>query len=225
MTREILLVDDDRLLVKTLSAVLAEAGYSVRTAANGAKAVEAVALRRPDLVLLDVMMPRKNGLEVCRELRKSNADLPVLFLTSLETTDDEIACLTAGGDGFIPKTAPDEILLARVAAALRSRKLREHDAADFEFGSWKVLPNALQLLSRSGRTVNLTERELFLLRLFSDHPQEVFTRDALLTRLFGATADPRDNALNLMIHELRKKLGSAANAIKAIYGVGYAYRP
>lgn len=225
MTREILLVDDDRLLVKTLSTVLTEAGYSVRTAPNGVKALEAIALSRPNLVLLDVMMPRKNGLDVCRELRKSEAMLPIIFLTSMETTDDEIACLTAGGDGFIPKTAPDEILLARVAAALRPRQSDERASATFDFGPWKAVPSALQLLSSSGRTVDLSERELFLLRLFAEHPQEVFTRDALLTRLFGAAADPRDNALNLIIHDLRKKLGSAATAIKSIYGVGYVYRP
>lgn len=225
MKREILLVDDNRLLVKTLSGVLQDAGYSVRTASNGVKAMAAVALHRPDLVLLDVMMPRKGGLDVCRELRKTDAALPIVFLTSLETAQDEIACLTAGGDGFVPKTAPDEILLARIAAVFRSRQGENVERNDFDFGSWKVVPNALRLVSRSGRTVDLTERELLLIRLFAEHPQEVFTRDALLTRLFGPTADPRDNALNLLIHDLRKKIGSAANAIKAIYGVGYAYRP
>lgn len=225
MKREILLVDDDRLILKAKTAVLREAGYEIRTAINGVKALEAVRLHRPDLVLLDVMMPKKNGLDLCRELRKSDASLPIVFLTSMETPDDEIACLSAGGDGFIPKTAPDEIMVARVAAALRVRDTVAPSPVDFDFGQWKVIAGALRIVSRSGRTIDLTERELFLLRLFADHPQEVFTRDALATRLFADVPESYDGALNKTMHDLRKKLGSTGQSIKSIYGVGYVYRP
>lgn len=225
MKKEILIVDDDRLLLKTLSAVLDEAGYAVRTAANGAAALAAVRLRRPDLVLLDVMMPKVDGFDTCRQLRDGDAALPILFLTALDTTEDEIKALGVGGDGYIVKSVPDEILLARIAATLRSRGDDSRQTGDFMFEDWRVDAEALTLRGKLGRQETITDRELYLLRLFAAHPDEVFTRETLVARLWGVDGEPGDNTLSVVLYVLRKKLGQAGEKIETRRGLGYVYRP
>lgn len=226
MKREILLVDDDRALLKSLALVLDEAGYAVRTAMDGDAATREVRTRRPDLVLLDVSMPGKSGFDVCRELRAADASLPIAFLTALSSPKDELEGLASGGDIYVPKTAGDDILLARVAALLRPRD----DAADvaggdFDFGGWRVEPSKLQMRAASGRPVALSEREIAALRIFAAHPGEVFGRDYLVMRLWGADADCTDNNLSVMLYALRRKFGRAGCGIACVRGVGYAYRP
>ena len=224
--REILVVDDDRLLLKSLAVVLGEAGYAVRTANSGVKALDEVRARRPDLVLLDVMMPKRDGLDVCRELRAADASLPIVFLTALATAEDELKGLSAGGDVYIPKTTPDDLLLARIAAILRPRGDGPSEpTGDFAFGNWRVEAANLTLRGDGGRRVRISERELYLLRLFATHPDEVFTREALVRRLWDGSDEPDDNALSVAIYALRKKLGAAGEAIVALRGVGYVYRP
>lgn len=226
MKSEILLVDDDRQLVKSLAVVLEEAGYSVRIAPNGAKAIQAVRQKSPDLVLLDVMMPGKNGFDICEDLREIDAKLPIAFLSALDRPEDEVRGLGSGADLYISKTAPDNVLLARIAALLRPRERIDDAVGDFSFGSWFVMPKDLVARAPLGRTVSLTERELYLLRLFSRCPGEVLTRETLLTRLWPHEniAQP-DNALSVLVYSLRKKLGRSADAINVVRGIGYAYRP
>lgn len=225
MKHEILLVDDDPLLLRSLSVVLQEAGYAVRTAESGAKALKAVQEHHPDLILLDVMMPKMDGLDVCRRLRENRAKMPIVFLTALETPEDEMRGLAAGGDIYIPKTTPDELLLARLLAVFRRCEDRSEEGRLFSFGSCQIDAQTMTILKPSGQTVLLTDRELYLLRQFASHPHEVFTRDALSTWLWGRTALPDDNSLSVAIYALRKKLGSAGDRIVALRGRGYAYRP
>lgn len=224
MQREILLVDDERTLLQSLSAVLTEAGYKVRTAANGSQALKSIKAHRPDLVLLDVSMPGKCGLDVCREIRQSDAMLPIAFLTALAAPKDELKGLAAGGDIYISKDTADEVLLARIAAILRHRD-SEEGVGDFDFGSWRVESANLQMRARFGRRVPLTDREICLLRLFKSHPGEVFTRDALATKIWGMTADTNDNSVSVVVSRLRHKLGHVGDLIHVVYGTGYAYRP
>lgn len=224
MKREILLVDDERTLLDSLSAVLTEAGYSVRTASNGSRALKAVEQNRPDLVLLDVTMPGKCGFDVCAELRKSDATLPIVFLTALDTPEDELKGLAAGGDLYITKTTADEILLARIAALLRLRT-EELGNGDFDFGSWQVQSAKLRMRAPLGRLVNLTDREVALLRFFKAHPGEVFSRDAIARMIWGVAANPCDNTVSVLLSRLRKKLGHIGDLIHVIYGAGYSYRP
>lgn len=225
MKADILLVDDDRLLQTTLASVLEEAGYAVRTASDGAAALKAVRAKRPDLVLMDVMMPKKDGLTACRELRATDAALPIVFLTSLETAEDELVGLAAGGDIYIPKTTPDEVLLARLAAVFRRRVSAEEPTREFMFGNWRVRASALLLEARSGRTVSITERELYFLRLLAEHPGEVFSREAIIARLWGSESEIEDNTLSVFLYALRRKLGKSGDLIVVVRGVGYAYRP
>lgn len=225
MKQEILLVDDDRLLLKTLSEVLTEAGYSVRTVSNPEKVAALVRAQRPDLVLLDVMMPKKSGLDLCRELRDCDAALPIVFLTGLDSSEDELKGLAAGGDFYIAKTTPDVVLLARLAAILRPRGEPDESLSDFEFGSWRIHGGMLQAESRSGQWVELSERELYLLRLFAKNPRTVFSRDELITRLWTSERMSEDAGLTVLIYTLRKKLGKTGQLIEVVRGLGYTYRP
>lgn len=222
--REILLVDDERTLLLSLSTVLSEAGYAVRVAMNGNKALKAIAQSRPDLVLLDVTMPGKCGFDVCREIRKSDATLPIAFLTALDTPHDELKGLSAGGDIYISKTTPDEVLLARIAAVLRLRNTEE-GVGDFDFGSWHIEAANFRMRAPFGRVVHLTDRDIALLRLFKAHPGEVFSRDALATKFWGVAASPRDNSVSVVLSRLRRKLGHVGDLIHVIYGTGYSFRP
>lgn len=224
MKREILLVDDERTLLESLAKVLTEAGYVVRTASNGDRAIRSAREHRPDLVLLDVTMPGKCGFDVCRELRKEDTSLPIVFLTALDTPEAELKGLAAGGDLYIAKTTADEVLLARIAAVLRLRAA-EDCSGDFDFGGWHVEGANFRMRTRLGRTETLTDREILILRFLKTHPGEVFSRDALITRVWGSMANSSDNAVSLIMSRLRKKLGRSGELIEVVYGVGYSYRP
>lgn len=224
MKREILLVDDERTLLESLSAVLTDAGYVVRTASNGDRAIRSAREHRPDLVLLDVTMPGKCGFDVCRELRKNDASLPIVFLTALDTPEAELKGLSSGGDLYISKTTSDDVLLARLAAVLRLRT-SEDCSGDFDFGGWHVETANFRMRTRLGRMEPLTDREILILRTLKSHPGEVFSRDTLTTRVWGVEACPSDNAVSLIMSRLRKKLGRYGDLIEVIYGAGYSYRP
>ena len=220
---DILLAEDDRVVRKTLVAMLEGAGHSVRAVRDGARAVAAFGEKRPDLVVLDVMMPVMNGLSACRAIRKADDDTPILFLTALDTEKDELAGLGIGADDYISKSASDEILLARIAAALR-RVMKPSVGGDFDFGAWHVDVSRLVMV-RGRKSERLIEREIAILRMFSSHPGEVFSRDHILTKLWGVAEDVNDNSLSMVMFKLREKLGEEGKAIETIRGVGYAYRP
>ncbi len=221
---QILLADDERVLRQSLSARLAEAGYVVRAARDGEEALRLFRAERPDLVLLDVMMPKLSGLETCRRIRETDADVPILFLTALEAEADQLKGLGVGADDYIFKTVPDAVLLARIAAALRRVRAAPPDG-DFDFGAWRIVARKLEMRRATGERAPLKERELALLRLFAEHPGEVFSRDFLVTRFWGTDADITDNALSVSLFNLRAKLGADGRRVEAVRGAGYAYRP
>ena len=217
---EILLADDERAIRALLKKALESRGYVVRVASDGRQALALYKARRPDLLVLDVMMPGMDGREVCREVRRGDADTPILFLTALDSEADEVAGLGAGADDYVAKTVPEGVLFARVEAALRRRR---DPSAAFDFGEWRVDPDAMAMSSQAGGFAALSEREVALLRAFASSPQAVFSRDALLTRFWGD--DGSEAALNVAMHKLRGKLGAAGRDIRAVHGVGYAYHP
>jgi len=219
---EILLVDDERAVRRALSAVLAEAGYAVREARGGAEALARFAEARPALVLLDAMMPGMDGFEACRRMREIDAGVPVLFLTALGGEESELRGFGCGADDYVRKAVPSSLLLARVGAALR-RARPEAPCGDFSFGSWRVAASKLAMFRGEGGRAALSEREVALLRLFASHPGEVFSRDFLLTRLWGPEADVADNALSVAVYELRSKLGGDAARIRSVRGAGYVF--
>ena len=182
VSADILLADDERSIRSLLKGVLEKRGYAVRTAANGDQALALYRAQRPDLLVLDVMMPGTGGIEVCKAVRREDADTPIMFLTALDSEADELRGLGVGADAYVVKTVSEEILLARIAAALRRN---DRLSSDFGFGSWRVEP--LRLAMRCGGTgeeVALSEREVAMLRAFSSHPGEIFPRTASRAHLW-----------------------------------------
>ena len=219
-TADILLADDERAIRSLLAGVLEKRGYVVRGAADGRQALALYRAKRPDLLVLDVMMPGLGGYEVCREIRRKDADTPILFLTALDSEADELRGLGLGADDYMVKTVSEEIILARIDAALRRR---EGTCAEFDFGEWHVAPARLAMKNMRGEEVALSERETAVLRAFAGHPGEIFGRDAMLTRFWGDAGS--ESALNVAMCKLRGKLGAAGGDIRAVHGVGYVYDP
>lgn len=230
---DILLAEDESAIREGLAALLESEGYAVRTAADGVSALEAFRARRPDLLLLDVMMPRKNGYAVCAAVRASDPRVPILFLTAKDGDADELRGLSLGADDYIPKTASEPVLLARIARAVQRARASEPASGNqppsgnevFAFGCWRVDAVRYRLLGGDGRTVDLSVREIELLRHFHRHPGEVATRDFLLTRFWGLDFEGGEAALSTAVARLREKLGPAAARIETVRGVGYRASP
>ena len=222
--RRILLAEDERVVRLSLSALLSGAGYEVDAVRDGEEAVRRFRADPPDLVLLDVMMPGTDGLAACRRIRETDAATPVVFLTALDSDAAQLRGLGAGADDYVAKSASEEVLLARVAAALRRRDSAA-PSGDFDFGSCRVSARNLELRAADGSRVPLKERDVAVLRLFAEHPREAFSRDFLLTRFWPADADITDNALSVYIASLRSRLGEDGRLLESVRGVGYAYRP
>ena len=220
---DLIVADDERVIRQSIAGLLESNGYGVRAAKNGEEALRLYRERRPDLLLLDVMMPKGDGYEVCETIRKTDVDTPVLFLTALDSDRDELRGLDAGADVYIPTTVSDEVLLARLAAAIR-RHRRDEPTGDFDFAGWRVDPAKLAMRRKGGASVSLNERELALLRWFAMHPGEVFSRDFLFTRFWGVDFEGCDNTLTVAIGRLRTKLGDDAESLVVIRGSGYSFR-
>ncbi len=222
---EILLVEDEPAIREGLAVLLESEGYVVRTAGDGVHALELFRARRPALVLLDVMMPRKNGYVVCEEIRVADKGVPIIFLTAKDGDVDELRGLTLGADDYISKTASHPVLLARIAAVLnRAGRGAESSVGDFDFGSWRVDVVRFCLTAPNRASVGLLLREVEILRLLRSHPGEVFSRDHLLTRFWGMDYDGNEAALSTAISRLRENLGEDGERIESIYGQGYRYR-
>lgn len=228
---EILVVEDADAIREGLALLLEGEGYAVRTAPDGEAALAAFRERRPSIVLLDVMMPGVNGYAVCREIRKADDSTPVIFLTARDGDADELRGMEAGADDYVPKTASESVLLAHIAAAARrlerrvSRADGDGTASDdgFAFGEWKVDALGCRLLSADGEQVELTLKEVEVLRWFRTHPDEVFSRDFLVTRFWGLDFDGDDSALTTALSRLRDKLGRSGAMIETVYGRGYRF--
>ena len=224
---EILLAEDEAAFRDGLALLLETEGYSVRAVADGEQALEAFRERRPDLVLLDVMMPRRNGYAVCADIRAIDPDVPVMFLTAKSADTDNLRGFGLGADDYLVKTISEAEKLARISAVLRRCRRRGNDADAERFGlgdEWVVDARQSRLVARNGKdSVDLTLRELEILRLFSSHPEEVFSRDALLTRFWGLDFDGGEDALSQAISRLRVKLGRSGSLIRTVHGQGYRF--
>ena len=220
---DLIVADDERVIRQSIVGLLESNGYAVRAARNGEEALRLYRERRPDLMLLDVMMPKGDGYEVCETVRQTDVDTPVLFLTALDSDKNELRGLDAGADVYIPKTVSNDVLLARIAAAIR-RHRHDEPTGDFDFANWHVEAAKLAMRRKNGSPVSLNEREVALLRWFAAHPGEVFSRDFLFTRFWGASFEGCDNTLTVAIGRLRTKLGDDAESLVVIRGSGYSFR-
>ncbi len=218
----ILAVDDDPEILDVISRGLKFEGYEVDIALDGEKALTRFRESAPDLVLLDIMMPGMDGLEVCREIRKMR-DTPVLMLTAKDAVDDKIAGLDSGADDYIVKPFVLEELLARVRAHLRRKMPGETQMLQF---ADLTLNTATHEVRRSSQLVELTSKEFELLLLFMQHPRQVLTREMIYDKVWGYDFGGESNIIEVYVRYLRSKLESnnRAKLIHTVRGVGYALR-
>ncbi|HEX8933190.1 MAG TPA: response regulator transcription factor [Pseudonocardiaceae bacterium] len=226
----ILVVDDDRAVRESLRRSLQFNGYTVALAGDGQQAMEVLAMQRPDAMVLDVMMPRVDGLEVCRRLRGIGDDLPILVLTARDAVSDRVAGLDAGADDYLPKPFALEELLARLRALLRRSPPEGNGIAGsagirFEFADL-VLDEGTREVTRGERRISLTRTEFSLLELLLRHPRQVLTRGRILEDVWGYDFPTSGNALEVYVGYLRRKTeaGGEPRLIHTVRGVGYALR-
>jgi two-component system response regulator MprA len=219
----ILVVDDEPQLRRALERALKLEGYEVELAADGEEALAAVAGSSPDAIVLDVLMPKRDGLDVCRALRAGEDDTPVLMLTARDAVSDRVDGLDAGADDYVVKPFALEELLARVRALLR-----RSDAGGAETLSYAdlALNPATREVHRGGREVELTKTEFALLEHLMRHPRQVLTRSQIFEAVWGYDFGPRSNSLEVYVGYLRRKTeeGGEPRLIQTVRGVGYALR-
>jgi two-component system, OmpR family, response regulator MprA len=223
----ILVADDDPAVRESLRRSLAFNGYDVVTANDGQEALELIAADRPDAVVLDLMMPRLDGLQACRTLRSQGDDLPVLMLTARDGVADRVAGLDAGADDYLPKPFALEELLARLRALLRRTRSSGVDPADevLTFADL-VLDPVTREVSRAGRPLRLTRTEYSLLDLFLSHPRRVLSRSLILEEVWGFDFPTTANSLEVYVGYLRRKTEEEGEVrlIHTVRGVGYVLR-
>lgn len=223
----ILVVDDDRAVRESLRRSLQFNGYQVDLASDGQQAMDAVSSARPDAMVLDVMMPRLDGLEVCRRLRGTGDDLPILVLTARDLVSDRVAGLDAGADDYLPKPFALEELLARLRALLRRRNPDGAEAAapPLRFADLELDPGTRDV-RRGERAISLTRTEFALLELLLSHPKQVLTRIRILEEVWGYDFPTSGNALEVYIGYLRRKTETDGEPrlIHTVRGVGYVLR-
>ncbi|SIR76070.1 response regulator transcription factor [Williamsia sterculiae] len=222
----ILVVDDDRAVRESLRRSLTFNGYTVNTANDGVEALEAIVADRPDAVVLDVMMPRLDGLEVCRRLRSTGDDLPILVLTARDSVSERVSGLDAGADDYLPKPFALEELLARLRALIR----RAGADADVDSEAMTFSDLSMDLVtrdvSRGDRPISLTRTEFALLEMLMANPRRVLTRSRILEEVWGYDFPTSGNALEVYVGYLRRKTeaGGEPRLIHTVRGVGYVLR-
>jgi two-component system alkaline phosphatase synthesis response regulator PhoP len=225
MQNKILLVEDEPDLVLMLADRLRAEGYFVETAGDGEKALESLAGRAFDLVILDIMLPGKSGVEVCRELRQLGIAVPVLMLTARSQPVDKVVGLKIGADDYVTKPFEMMELLARVEALLRRAQATGHGGPVHEFGSVRVNVRAAEVL-RDGKPVALSAREFQLLRYLIEHRGAAITREELLREVWGYTTSLSTRTVDVHIAWLRQKLEldpRNPQFILTLQGIGYKF--
>jgi two-component system OmpR family response regulator len=222
--RRILIVDDEDNLRSMLVAALKYEGYEVVYATDGAEGLKAVRNERPDLIVLDVMMPNVDGFTMCRRLRESGDRTPIIFLTARDSAADKVEGLTIGADDYLQKPFALEELVARVEAVSR-RVEREPSAADIYAVADLELDDVAHRVSRAGAEVSLSPTEYNLLRYLMQNVGRVLSRGQLLENVWGYSADDDAGVVETYIGYLRRKLErNEPTLIHTIRGVGYTLR-
>lgn len=222
----ILVVDDDRAVRESLRRSLTFNGYTVDLAVDGIDALEKATADRPDALVLDVMMPRLDGLEVCRRLRSTGDDLPILVLTARDSVSERVAGLDAGADDYLPKPFALEELLARLRALLRRRAPDQGEISEaMRFADLSLDPVTREV-SRGSRSISLTRTEFSLLEMLMANPRRVLTRGRILEEVWGYDFPTSGNALEVYIGYLRRKTEADGEPrlIHTVRGVGYVLR-
>jgi two-component system response regulator MprA len=223
----ILVVDDEPAVRESLTSSLVFEGYEVVEASDGMAALEQVELQEPDLIVLDVLMPRMDGLTACRRLRAQGRVSPVLMLTARDMVGDRVTGLDAGADDYLGKPFELDELLARIRALLR-RSVATQGMPDAEqgdvlaFGDLRM-DTVSREITRAGRRLHLTRTEYTLLQMLLLHPRQVLTREQILQTVWGFEFEPASNSLDVYVMYLRRKTGEP-RLITTVRGVGYVLR-
>lgn len=221
----ILLVDDDEPLMEALASSLIEHRYAVDIAIDGEAALEYVALFNYDLIVLDLMLPKVDGITLCQQLREQGYTMPILMLTARDTSNDKITALDAGADDYVVKPFDFEELTARIRAL--SRRETQTLPPILNWGDLSLDPKTCQV-TYAQKLVNLTPKEYGLLELLLRHPQQVFSPSAIIDNLWSFEDPPSDDAVRTHIKGLRQKLttaGASRKTIETVYGIGYRLNP
>ena len=219
----ILVVEDDQKAARFLKQVLEEEGYVVDVAADGEEGAQLGHLSPYDLIVLDVLLPKKSGLELSRELRREGVETPILMLTGRDSTADIVRGLDAGADDYLAKPFAFDEFLARIRALTRRRgpviagTLRYEDLE---------MDRLQRVVTRSGHLIDLSPREFRLLEHFLLHPEELVTRTMLLQKVWNMSFDPETNVVDAHVSNLRRKLeeGGRSRLIQTVRGAGYMLR-
>lgn len=212
----ILLVEDDRMISDALNFALSNAGYAVDCVAEGPMAVTASQMHRYDVILLDLGLPKLDGLEVLRKIRQSEDKTPVIIVSARDAVATRIAGLDAGADDYVSKPIEVEELLARIRAVVRRKSGHAHSLLENSFIS---LNQITREASVAGKAIRLSPREYALLEALLMRPGTILSRQALEERIYQWNKEVESNAVEFLIHGLRKKLG--AEAIRNIRGFGW----
>jgi len=221
--KRILLVEDEKKIADFVRRGLTLEGYKVEVVYDGESGLEAAIENPPDLLVLDVMLPGLNGLEVCRELRVAGFTTPILMLTARDSVPDRVAGLDAGADDYLIKPFELEELLARVRAQLRRQAAEAEESLQY---ADLTLNTATRDVTRGGRRIELTAKEFDVLELFMRNPRQVLTRDILYERIWGYDFSGESNIIEVYVRYLRAKLeaGGEPRLIYTVRGVGYTLR-
>ena len=222
MKERILIIEDDEGILRVLRRALTYDGYQVETALDGELGLSHARDWRPDMVILDLMLPGMDGLEVTQRLR-TEGNIPILMLTAKDNITDRVQGLDAGADDYMTKPFDLDELLARVRALLRRTQLERAPVLTFND---LTLDTSTRLATRRGRAIALTAKEYDLLELFMRHPRQVMTREMIFDRVWGYDFGGESNVLDVYIRYLRQKLENEGETrlIHTVRGVGYVLR-
>ncbi|MGP5658652.1 response regulator transcription factor [Corynebacterium falsenii] len=226
---KILVVDDDQAVRESLRRSLIFNGYTVVLARDGQEALDSIATERPDMAILDVMMPKIDGLQVCRQLRSQGNELPILLLTARDSVSERVAGLDAGADDYLAKPFALEEMLARTRSLIRRARRPATTSNDspgyLSFEDLTMNPETRDV-KRGDRQISLTRTEFALLELLMRNPRKVLNRSTILEDVWGYDFPTSGNALEVYIGYLRRKTeaGGESRLIHTVRGVGYALR-
>ena len=231
MANTIALVDDDRNILTSVSMALEAEGFAVRCYSDGTEALQGMSAQPVDLAVLDIKMPRLDGMKMLEQMRKQKSQIPVIFLTSKDDEVDELIGLTMGADDYIKKPFSQRLLIARIQALLRRGELareREDGSAEPVVSRGPMtLDPARHLCTWNGEPVELTVTEFLILKSLAQRPGHVKNRDQLMDAAYGEHIYVDDRTIDSHIKRLRKKFKTIDNEfaqIETLYGVGYRYR-
>jgi len=225
--KSILIIEDEEDILALLHYNLIKAGYNAKCASHGEEALTAIASKMPDLILLDLMLPGIDGMEICRQLRSNEEtrEIPIIMLTARGEEEDVVRGLELGADDYVTKPFSIKVLLARVQTVLRRKSVlqQESDQEELIRGDLRIHPGR-KLAQVEGKTIDLTFTEFRVLESLASRPGWVFTRYQIVNAVRGEDYAVTDRAVDVQIAGLRKKLGSCSHYIETVRGIGYRFR-